>query len=70
MKLIHFWAAVDRLAVTEAEKAKALGLSERAFRDWKRSVPRPLRRIVEHPELAAALAKDARENEQAVILTS
>ncbi len=61
MKLIHFWEAVDRLAVTEAEKAKALGISERAFRDWKHSLPRSLQRIARHPELAAALAKDARE---------
>lgn len=61
MKLIHFWEAVDRLAETEAEKAKALGLSERAFRDWKRRLPIALRRLAERPELIDALAKDARE---------
>jgi len=61
MKLIHFWAAVDRLAATEAEKARALGLSERAFRDWKRKLPRSLLRIAQRPDIAAALARDAQE---------
>lgn len=70
MKLPHFWAAVEQLASTEAEQARALGLSERSFRYWKRQLPRHLLRIVERPDIAAALAQDARENEQAVIKAS
>jgi hypothetical protein len=61
MKLIHFWEAVDGLAATEAEKAAVLGLKERQLRNWKRSLPRSLQRIISRPELIAALARDANE---------
>lgn len=65
MKLSHFWAAVDSLGKTEAQRADALDLSERGFRDWRnKDVPRLIRRIVENPALAEALAKDAEEQAQ------
>lgn len=60
MKPINFWAAVDRLAKTDVEKAKALGISERTLRGWKQRLPIQLERIIAMPDVAEALAQDAR----------
>jgi hypothetical protein len=70
MKLIHFWTAVNKLAETEAKKAELLGIDERTLRLWKHRLPRTLQRIMAHPELIEALARDAQEDDETVSLAS
>lgn len=61
MNFSTFLKAVDQLGATNKARAAALGVSETTYYEIKRgNFPEYLRRLVKHPELAEALAADAR----------
>lgn len=59
--LISFFEALDKLGPTNRERAKAMGISLRTFYDLKAGrLPSFAHTLLKHPELAEALADDAR----------
>lgn len=59
MDLSNFFAAVDGLGATEAERARALGISDRQLLTWRKGgVPRAVRFIAKNPNLLDGLRQD------------
>jgi len=59
--LISFFAALDQLGATNEERAKKLDIPIRTLTDYKRGrLPRFARMLLVNPQLAEALAADAK----------
>lgn len=57
-----FFATIDRLGETNAERAKHLQMSDRSLENWKSGkIPRILRVLLNNPDLLSAIATDARK---------
>jgi hypothetical protein len=62
MALTHFFEAINRLGRTEAERASRLGITPRRLLDWRKGeIPETIRLLRRTPELAEAIAEDARQ---------
>jgi hypothetical protein len=58
--LSSFVAALDNLGRTNRERAAVVGVSLRTYYDLKKGRLGPMRRLMRHPDLVAALLEDAR----------
>lgn len=60
MQLTNFQKALHQLGANDDERGQKLGVDDRTIRFWRARVPRIIRIIASNPDLAAALAEDAR----------
>lgn len=58
--LSNFRAALEGVASSDYERARRLGIPRKTIELWRKSPPDWMRRLVQHRELAEALAADAR----------